>query len=127
MGSYTALAAISMTAGSASARELAFLRDESIAPSAFHGIVYYTKERAGFRLVTTITGEGGLPIRFVTTLTEGQQFEISFPGESGEFSQVLEISCAGGKPVVTKAETTRNSPRPLSKAGMGFRRYSCEE
>ena len=79
------------------------MRDESIAPSAFNGIVYYTKERDGFRVVTTIAGEGGLPIRFVTTLTEGQQFVISFPGESGEFSRVLEVSCAGGKPVVTRA------------------------
>jgi hypothetical protein len=107
MDSYTALAAISMAAGSASARELACLRDESIAPCAFHGIVYYTKERNGFRVVTTIAArEGGLPLRFVTTLTEGQQFVVSFPGETGEFSRVLEISCVGGKPVLTTAETT---------------------
>jgi hypothetical protein len=112
MDNYTALAAISMAAGSASARELAFLRDESIASCALNGIVCYTTEHHGFRVVTTIAaGEGGLPLRFATTLTEGQQFAISFPGESGEFRRVLEISCAGGKPVVTTAE---NTPETMS-------------
>jgi hypothetical protein len=87
------------------------LRDESIALSALHGIVYYTKEHDGFRVVTTMAaGDAGLPFRFVTTLTEGQQFVISFPGDSGEFSRVLEITCAGGKPVVTRAETTPEAP-----------------
>jgi hypothetical protein len=106
MPSYTALAAISVTAGSASARELAALQGESIVVRAFHGMVYYTKEDRGFRVLTAMAaGDGELPYWWcVTTVTEGQQ--ISIPGESGEFSRVLEISCVDGKLFLTKGEAT---------------------
>jgi hypothetical protein len=67
----------------------------------------YTKEDGGFRVVTTMAaGEGGLPFRFVTTLTEGQQFVISIPRKVGEFTRLLEIASAERKLAVTGAEAT---------------------
>jgi hypothetical protein len=105
MPSYKALAAISVTAGSASARGLAALQGESIAVRAFHGMVYYTKEDRGFRVLTAMAaGDGDLRYWCVTTLTEGQQ--ISIPTESAELSRILEISCEDGKLFLTKGEAT---------------------
>ena len=68
----------------------------------YRGVVYYTNERDGYQVVTTIAdGEAGPPIRLVATLAESQGITISVPGELGTQSQELNISRDGGKLMVS--------------------------
>ena len=50
----------------------------------FDGIVYYTRESDGYRVVATLgSGPGDLPIRFVATLAPEQHLAISVPQDVG--------------------------------------------
>lgn len=103
---YIAFAALCMAAVPAHAGELGAMKAESIDLGGFLGVVYYTPEEAGYRVVTTIAqGEAGLPVRFVAVLTENQMVALSVPGKVGESDQMVEISRVGGKLVV--------SPQPI--------------
>ncbi|TIO08303.1 MAG: hypothetical protein E5X89_29595 [Mesorhizobium sp.] len=103
---YIAFAAFCMAAMPAHAGELGAMKAESIDLAGFLGVVYYTPEEDGYRVVTTIAhGEAGLPVRFVATLTENQVVAVSVPGKLGDSDQIIEISRVGGKLVV--------SPQPI--------------
>ncbi|TIM28513.1 MAG: hypothetical protein E5Y63_19615 [Mesorhizobium sp.] len=103
---YIAFAALCMAAVPAHAGELGAMKAESIDLAGFLGVVYYTPQEDGYRVVTTIAqGEAGLPVRFVATLTENQIVAVSVPGKVGESDQIIEISRVGGKLVV--------SPHPI--------------
>lgn len=74
------------------------------------GIVYFTSERDGLRLVATIArvgDAGGTPVRFVTTLAPGQRATLSMAGKSGEKSIEVDFMRQGERVVV----------KPLSRAG----------
>jgi hypothetical protein len=103
---YIAFAVFCMAATTAHAGELGAMKAESIDLAGFLGVVYYTPQEDGYRVVTTIAqGDAGLPVRFVATLTENQMVALSVPGKLGESDQILEISRVGGKLVV--------SPHPI--------------
>ncbi|HSI42419.1 MAG TPA: hypothetical protein VLA00_17880 [Xanthobacteraceae bacterium] len=68
------------------------------------GTAYYTVERDGFRVVTTLAeGADGRPMRFVGTLVPGQKILISVPREAGALALTAEISRQGDKVFVTDA------------------------
>jgi hypothetical protein len=103
---YIAFAALCMAAMPVHADELGAMKAESIDLAGFLGVVYYTPQEDGYRVVTTIAqGETGLPVRFVATLTENQIVAVSVPGKLGESDQIIKISRVGGKLVV--------SPQPI--------------
>lgn len=105
MRRYIGLVAFCLTATPLHAGELSVMAGESIDLGGFHGVVYYTSEGDGYRVVTTIAdGEAGLPVRFMATLAEGQSLTISVPGELDEPSLRLEISRVGNKLFLAKAE-----------------------
>ncbi|TGQ29049.1 MULTISPECIES: hypothetical protein [unclassified Mesorhizobium] len=105
---YTILTALCVAASSASAGDLTALQGGTVDLGSFHGVVYYTEANGGYRVVTTMAaGEEGLPVRLVTTLTEGQAFVVSVPGDTEGLSQAVEISRAEGKLVVAKVESTQ--------------------
>jgi hypothetical protein len=57
------------------------------------GVAYYTVERHGFRVVTTLAqGEAGTPVRIVAVLTPGQSVVFSTPRETGGVAFEVEIS-----------------------------------
>jgi hypothetical protein len=86
------LVALCLAATSAHAGELLDLEGQSIDLGDFHGIVYYTSDDDGFRVVTTIAeGEAGQPVRFVATLADRQALALSVPGRLGEPAQELNI------------------------------------
>ncbi len=92
------LAAIYLTTTPLHAGELSAMAGESIDLGRFHGVVYYTSENDGFRVVATIAdGEAGLPMRFSATLADNHTTTISVPGEFGEAAHSLEISRSGDK------------------------------
>jgi hypothetical protein len=76
---------------------------ESIDLGRFHGVVYYTKEDGGYRVVATIAeGEAGPPVRFSATLADNQSATMSVPGELGEPASILEISRVGDTLALTE-------------------------
>jgi hypothetical protein len=99
---YVSLAALCIAATPVHADELVALQAGTIDVGSFHGIVFYTQEHDGYRVVATISdGEAGLPVRFEATLADGQRLSISVPGNLGEQSQVVQISRDAGMLVVT--------------------------
>jgi hypothetical protein len=101
MRRYMAVAVLCLAAAPAHAGELGAQMAKSIELGGFRGIVYYTKEHDGYRVVATVAeGEDGQPVRLVATLLESQGITISIPGKVGEASRELEISRVGGKLVI---------------------------
>ena len=84
------------------AGELVAQKAESIVLGDFAGIVYYTSELDGYRVVATIAeGGAGLPVRFVVTLAESERITISVPGQLGQLSHEVDISRENGKLIVS--------------------------
>lgn len=69
------------------------------------GIAYYTVERDGFHVVTTLAeGEGGTPIRVVSVLAPGQRVVFSTPRPAS----AIEISRKGDSLFVRRANAVSN-------------------
>src|ERR1700704_1015560 len=69
------------------------------------GVAYYTVERDGFHVVTTLAqGSAGTPIRVVSVLAPGQSVAFSTSHEAG----VLEISRNGDSVLVRNAKSASN-------------------
>ena len=69
------------------------------------GVAYYTVERDGFHVVTTLAqGMAGMPIRVVSVLAPGQSVVLSTPHQAG----ALEISRNGDSVLVRKAKAVLN-------------------
>jgi hypothetical protein len=68
------------------------------------GVAYYTVERDGFHVVTTLTqGTAGTPIRVVSVLAPGQRVAFSTPQQGA-----LEISRNGDSVFVRKEKSVTN-------------------
>jgi hypothetical protein len=86
-----AMALLAMTAA-ATASELPAGGGHSIHLGGFNGVVYYTVEQDGYRVVATLaSGAEEQPIRFVSTLGPGQRLVISVPQAVGQQSVDFEI------------------------------------
>ena len=73
------------------------------------GVAYYTVERHGFRVVTTLAhGEAGTPVRIVAVLTPGQSVVFSTPRETGGVAFEVEISRQADMVLVRKAAAASN-------------------
>jgi hypothetical protein len=78
--------------GGAAAAELAPGSGHSIHLPDFTGVIYYTIEQDGYRVVATLaSGPEAPPIRFISTLGPGQRVVISVPGAAGKPSKDFEI------------------------------------
>ena len=99
-----ALAAI-LTASAAQAGDIKPMTARSVVLEDAAGVVYYTKEAEGFRVVATMSAaEGTAPVRFVATLADGQAVTVSIPSEAGKAPRDLEISRDGDVLTVGDAE-----------------------
>ncbi|QPF82006.1 hypothetical protein IC762_19630 [Bradyrhizobium genosp. L] len=91
--------------GAAHADGLRPIAAQSIHLGDVSGVAYYTAERDGFRVVTTLAeGEAGTPIRFVSVLAPGQRVVFSTP----KLASALEISRNGDSLLVRKAAPLSN-------------------
>ena len=69
------------------------------------GVAYYTIERDGFHVVTTLAqGKAGTPIRVVSVLAPGQRVAFSTPYQA----DALEISRNGDSVFVRKVKSVSN-------------------
>lgn len=108
---HTILAAVlALAAGSASAEVLKPVqaRDidaQGIDLGAVSGVVYYTAEPDGFRVVATLAqpGEDNVPVRVEAVLAPGQSVVLSTPHAVGQASEAVEISRQADTVLVQKA------------------------
>jgi hypothetical protein len=92
----TALALLTL-AGTAAAAELAPGDGQSVRLGAYEGVVYYTVEPDGYRVVTTLaSGADQQPVRFVSTLAPGQRLVVSVPQPGDQPPLDLEIARTSG-------------------------------
>jgi hypothetical protein len=91
--------------GAAHADVLRPIEAKSIDLGEVSGVAYYTVERDGFHVVTTLAqGEAGTPIRVAFVLAPGQSVVLSTPRQAG----ALEISRIGDSVLVRKAAAVAN-------------------
>jgi hypothetical protein len=104
MYKYITFAVLSLIATSARGGDLAAMHAESVDLGSFRGVVYYTAEKDGYRVVATLTSEAeGQPIRFVSTLEPGQRMLISVPQAVGQPSVDFEITRNGEALLIGKS------------------------
>jgi hypothetical protein len=73
------------------------------------GVAYYTVERDGFHVVTTLVqGETGTPVRVVNVLAPGQSIVLSTAREIGIAPIEIEISRQADTLLVRKAAAATN-------------------
>ena len=85
-----------LAVGAAKADEIHPMAGKSFALEDASGVVYYTKEAEGFRVVATMNAsEGAAPVRFVSTLADGQAVTLSIPTEIGKDVREIEIRRTG--------------------------------
>jgi hypothetical protein len=100
-----ALASLFASLGAAHADGLRPIDARSIDLGEVSGVAYYTVERDGFHVVTTLAqGAAGMPIRVVSVLAPGQSVAFSTSQQAG----VLEISRNGDSVLVRKAKPVSN-------------------
>jgi hypothetical protein len=89
----------------AHAGELRPIDAKSIDLGGVSGVAYYTVERDGFHVVTTLAqGVEGTPVRVVSVLAPGQRVAFSTPQQAG----ALEISRTGDSVLVHHAKSVSN-------------------
>jgi hypothetical protein len=80
---------------------LAPVAASTVTLGAYTGVAYYTVEDTGYQVVATVAaGEAGVPIRFVSTLADGQNAMLSVPQAAGSPALELEFQRCGDAVVV---------------------------
>ena len=97
-----AFASAMLAATGALAAELTPGSGHSLDLGGFTGVVYFTVEHGGYRVVATIAEEAGMPVRFVSMLADGEAMAISVPREEGQAEDLLEIARAGDRLLVSR-------------------------
>ncbi len=85
-----------LTCTSADAVSITPVAAKTITLGAYTGVAYYTVEKAGYQVVATVaSGEAGAPIRFVSTLADGQNVVLSVPQAIGSPALEMEFQRCG--------------------------------
>ena len=90
---FSAVAAVGLIAGTASAEELRPVQGKTIDLGTIGGIVYYTVQPEGYRVVATLGTE--TPVRFIATLAPEQVISLSAPRGLGEPAREVRITRHG--------------------------------
>ena len=102
----------------AGAKQLAPIAADVAHLGTVSAISYYTEEQDGFRVVTTIQediSDTATPLRFVTTLQDGQKAIVSVPGCAPDaLSWALEL-VRDGDHLVVHHSIEKPSPTPSSR------------
>ena len=102
---FFATAFVFASLGAAHADGLRPIEAKSINLGDVSGIAYYTVERDGFHVVTTLAqGEAGTPVRLVSVLAPGQSVVVSTPNRP----DAIEISRTGDSVLVRSTNVATN-------------------
>jgi hypothetical protein len=105
-----AVGALTFAASVAHAAELKPFEAKSLRLGDFTGVAYYTVEKDGYRVITTLAvGESGIPIRMIATLMQGQRAIVSVPRGVGENSLEVEIARIGNQVVLSGSAVLASS------------------
>ena len=105
-----AVGALTFAASVAHAAELKPFEAKSLRLGDYTGVAYYTVERDGYRVITTLAvGETGTPIRMIATLMQGQRAIVSVPRGVGENSLEVEIARIGNQVVLSGSAVLASS------------------
>ena len=85
------------------ADELRPVEGRSLQLGSLSGVAYYTVQEDGYRLVATLAGRDGTPVRFESVMSPGQTIVVSVPGVAGAAAEIAEFSRDGDRLLV---ETT---------------------
>ncbi|GIQ78315.1 hypothetical protein [Bradyrhizobium sp. RD5-C2] len=104
--------------GPAHADGLRPIEAKSIDLGGVSGVVYYTVERDGFHVVTTLAeGEAGTPVRFVSILSPGQRVVLSTAAPAGG----IEISREGDRVLVHRSNAlSARKWQPVDRVNSGY-------
>ena len=81
------------------------IEGKSIDLGGISGVAYYTVERDGFHVVSTLAqGETGASIRIVSVLAPGERVVLSTPQQAG----AIEISREGDSVLIRKTNAATN-------------------
>jgi hypothetical protein len=105
------LVAACVASGPVYAGDVGEMQAASIQLHGFSGVVYYTSESDGYRVVAALSeGESGLPVRFEATLLDGQKLTMSVPSKLGEPSHVVEMTRLHQRLVVSPPHSSEAAP-----------------
>jgi hypothetical protein len=79
-------------------------RGQSIDLGSVSGVVYYTVEKSGYRIVATLADADCKAVRFEAVLAPGQTIVLSSPSARGEAPVRIEIIGAVTNTIVDEAE-----------------------
>jgi hypothetical protein len=115
-----ALTGVVLASASAAAELLTPGSGHSIRLGAYDGVVYYTVEQDGYRVVATLaSGPDAPPLRVISKLAPGQRIIVSMPRPAGQPPLDLEIVRNGDALVVddaSSASTVEFTETPTSAA-----------
>ena len=95
--------------GAARADDVRPVQARSLDLGAVSGVAYYTIEREGFRVVTTLVqGEAGVPVRVEAVLSPGQSVVLSTPRGAGVTPVAVEISRRADTLLVRRMDAVTN-------------------
>lgn len=101
------VATLPLAVAVAQAADLAPIAAQEIQLGPVSGIVYYTDESDGFRVVATLSsGEDRRPVRFEAILAPGQTMTLSSPRELGMPAETVEIVRAADHLLVREPSLT---------------------
>ena len=104
-----------LLAGVSKADELLPGSGHSIQLATVNGVVYYTVEQDGYRVVATLaSGPEAQPIRFVSTLGPGESVTLSVPQAAGQPSIDLEIR-RNGETLLLTDTSSASTASPLEQ------------
>ena len=102
-GLFAALAISSL----AQAAEMRPMQATSISLAGVTGVAFYTEVADGYQVVATLAaGESGVPVRFVTTLAEGQKMRVSVPQAADQEAMELVFARFGNSISVSEGTLT---------------------
>ncbi len=96
-----------IAAGLAQAAELKEGAAQSITLGDVTGVAYYTVEDDGYRVVATMGVHDTTPVRFISTLSAGQQVVLAVPGVLGTNETRVTLTREGDRLLVTGGGTDR--------------------
>lgn len=102
----TSLLAVLAVSGAAQATEMHPMQATSISLGGAPGVAYYTVVEDGFQVVATLAaGDEGTPMRFLTTLVDGQRMLVSVPQAADQPPVELEFARLGDSLSVSEPST----------------------
>jgi hypothetical protein len=96
----TSILIVVAVSSTAPAEKLYQIQAKSLRLGDVSGVAYYTVQGQSYRLVVTLAGQSGSPVRFESALLPGQKVSVSMPGSARADARTIEFSREGDRLLV---------------------------